>query len=61
MIESHSDAEIIQRHFNEVSTLLVNIVDHLSYSDDPVVSTAATDIMRASRSLSMLEQALPGN
>lgn len=58
MIESHSDAETIQRHFNEVSTLLVNIVDHLSYSGDPVVSAAATDIMHAARSLARLEQGI---
>lgn len=58
MIQNQSDAETIQRHFAEVHTLLVNIVDRLSRSGDPVVSTAATDIMRASRSLSMLEQSI---
>jgi putative nucleotidyltransferase with HDIG domain len=58
MIENRSDAETIQQHFNEVSTLLVNIVDNLSRSGDPVVATAATDIMRASRSLSRLEQSI---
>ncbi|HET9912974.1 MAG TPA: HD domain-containing phosphohydrolase [Anaerolineales bacterium] len=58
MIQNQSDAETIQRHFAEVHTLLVNIVDRLSHSGDPVVSTAATDIMHASRSLSMLEQSI---
>jgi putative nucleotidyltransferase with HDIG domain len=58
MTQNQSDAETIQRHFAEVHTLLVNIVDRLSSSSDRIVSTAATDIMHASRSLSMLEQSI---
>jgi putative nucleotidyltransferase with HDIG domain len=56
MIQNSSNAEVVQLRFDEVNTLLVNIVEHLSHSTDPIASTAATDIMRAARSLSTLEQ-----
>lgn len=56
MIKNPSDAETVQQHFSEVNTLLINVLDSLSPSGDPVISTVIPEIRRASESLLMLEQ-----
>jgi putative nucleotidyltransferase with HDIG domain len=58
MIKSPSDTYAIQRHFKEVNTLLMNVVDSLSRSGNPIVSTAIQDITRVSQSLLLLEQSV---
>jgi putative nucleotidyltransferase with HDIG domain len=58
MIQKQSDAGIIQQHFDEINTLLVNIVEQLSHSGDAEASAAAAQIMNAARSLSALEQGI---
>jgi putative nucleotidyltransferase with HDIG domain len=50
--------QTIQRHFKDVNTLLMNVVDGLSRSGNPIVSTALQDITRISQSLLMLEQSV---
>ena len=50
------DVRTIQRHFKDVNMLLMNVVDGLSRSGNPIVSTALQDITRVSQSLLMLEQ-----
>jgi putative nucleotidyltransferase with HDIG domain len=56
MINSPSDVRTIQRHFKDVNVLLMNVVDSLSRSGNPIVSTAIQDITQVSQSLLMLEQ-----
>jgi putative nucleotidyltransferase with HDIG domain len=58
MIKSLSDTYAIQRHFKDVNTLLMNVVDSLSRSGNPIVSTAIQDITRVSQSLLLLEQSV---
>jgi putative nucleotidyltransferase with HDIG domain len=58
MIKSPSDSYAIQRHFKDVNALLMNVVDSLSRSGNPIVSTAIQDITRVSQSLLMLEQSV---
>ena len=58
MIKSLSDTNAIQRHFKDVNTMLMNVVDGLSRSGNPIVSTALQDITRVSQSLLMLEQSV---
>lgn len=58
MIKSPSDTYAIQRHFKDVNVLLMNVVDSLSRSGNPIVSTAIQDITRVSQSLLMLEQGI---
>lgn len=58
MVKSPSDSYAIQRHFKEVNTLLMNVVDSLSRSGNPLVSTAIQDITRISQSLLLLEQSV---
>jgi putative nucleotidyltransferase with HDIG domain len=48
----------IQRHFKDVNVLLMNVVDSLSRSGNPIVSTALQEITRVSQSLLMLEQSV---
>jgi putative nucleotidyltransferase with HDIG domain len=48
----------IQHHFKDVNALLMNVVDSLSRSGNPIVSTAIQDITRVSQSLLMLEQSV---
>jgi putative nucleotidyltransferase with HDIG domain len=50
--------QTIQRHFKDVNTMLMNVVDGLSRSGNPIVSTALQDITRISQSLLMLEQSV---
>ena len=58
MIKNPSDMHAIQRHFKDVNVLLMNVVDSLSRSGNPIVSTALQDITRVSQSLLMLEQSV---
>jgi putative nucleotidyltransferase with HDIG domain len=58
MIKSFSDTHAIQHHFKDVNILLMNVVDGLSRSGNPIVSTAIQDITRVSQSLLMLEQSV---
>lgn len=56
MIKSPADMQIIQRHFKDINFLLMNVVDGLSRSGNPIVSTAIQDITRISQSVLVLEQ-----
>ena len=58
MIKNPSDIHAIQRHFKDVNALLMNVVDGLSRSGNPIVSTAIQDIMRVSQTLLLLEQSV---
>src|SRR5919112_2270415 len=58
MIKNPSDTHAIQRHFKDVNSLLMNVVDSLSRSGNPLVSTAIQDITRISQSLLLLEQSV---
>ena len=56
MIKTPSDMHAIQRHFKDVNTLLMNVVDSLSRSGNPIVSRAIQDMTHVSQSLLSLEQ-----
>ena len=58
MIKSPSEMQTIQRHFKDVNMMVMNVVDGLSRSGNPIVSTALQDITRISQSLLMLEQSV---
>jgi putative nucleotidyltransferase with HDIG domain len=58
MVKSPSDNFAIQRQFKDVNALLMNVVDSLSRSGNPLVSTAIQDITRISQSLLLLEQSV---
>lgn len=58
MIKSPSEMHAIQRNFKDVNTMLMNVVDGLSRSGNPIVSTALQDITRISQSLLVLEQSV---
>jgi putative nucleotidyltransferase with HDIG domain len=58
MIKNPSDIHAIQRHFKDVNALLMNVVDGLSRSGNPIVSTAIQDITRVSQTLLLLEQSV---
>ena len=58
MIKSPTDMRAIQHQFKDVNALLMNVVDSLSRSGNPIVSTAIQDITRISQSLLMLEQSV---
>ena len=58
IIKGPTDSYAIQRHFKDVNTLLMNVVDSLSRSGNPIVSTAIQDITRVSQSLLLLEQSV---
>jgi len=58
MIKNPADTHAIQRHFKDVNALLMNVVDSLSRSGNPIVSAAIQDITRVSQSLLMLEQSV---
>jgi putative nucleotidyltransferase with HDIG domain len=58
MIKSPTDTYIVQRQFKDINALLMNVVDSLSRSGNPIVSTALQDITRVSQSLLMLEQSI---
>lgn len=56
MIKSASDTQLVQEQFKEINTDLMNIVDSLSRSGNPIVSRAIQDITRISQSLLRLEE-----
>jgi len=58
MIKSPSDMRIIEGYFKEINFLLMNVVDGLSRSGNPIVSTAIQDITRVSQSVLRLEQSI---
>ncbi len=58
MIKTPTDIYGIQRQFKDVNILLMNVVDSLSRSGNPIVSTALQDITRISQTLLMLEQSV---
>ena len=58
MIKSPSDSQTIQRQFKGINSLLMNVVDSLSRSGNPIVSTALQDITHISQSLLLLEQSV---
>src|SRR4026209_2689838 len=56
MIKNPSDMYAIQRQFKDVNTLLMNVVDGLSRSGNPIVSRAIQDMTNVSQSLLRLEE-----
>jgi putative nucleotidyltransferase with HDIG domain len=48
--------QVIQRHFKDINFLLMNLVDGLSGSGNPIVSRSIQDITHVSQSLATLEQ-----
>jgi putative nucleotidyltransferase with HDIG domain len=58
MTKSPADIYAIQRQFRDVNSLLMNVVDSLSRSGNPIVSTAIQDITRVTQSLLLLEQSV---
>ena len=54
--KSPTDAGAIQQQFKGINTLLMNVVDSLSRSGNPIMSTALQDITHISQSLLILEQ-----
>lgn len=56
MIKSPTDINIIERQFRDINTLLMNVVDSLSRSGNPIVSRILQDITHVSQSLVTLEQ-----
>lgn len=56
MIKTPSETKTIQRHFQDINFLLMNVMDSLSRSGNPIVSTAIQDITHISQSLLLLEQ-----
>ena len=55
-IQSPADAQAIQQQFKGINIMLMNVVDSLSRSGNPIVSAALQDITYVSQSLLMLEQ-----
>ena len=55
-IKSPSDDQAIQQQFKGINIMLMNVVDSLSRSGNPIVSAALQDITYVSQSLLMLEQ-----
>ena len=58
MTKRPADIYAIQRQFRDVNSLLMNVVDSLSRSGNPIVSTAIQDITGVSQSLLLLEQSV---
>jgi response regulator RpfG family c-di-GMP phosphodiesterase len=56
MIKYPSETGTIRQHFKDINYLLMNVLDSLSRSGNPIVSTAIQDITRVSQSLLTLEQ-----
>ena len=55
MVRPASDIQTIQRQFQDVHTLLMNVVDALSRNGNPIVSTAIQDVTRVSEKIRKLE------
>jgi len=58
MMNTLIDTHAIQRQFKSINMMLMNVVDGLSRSGNPIVSTALQDITHVSQSLLMLEQSV---
>jgi putative nucleotidyltransferase with HDIG domain len=58
MIKLATDIQSIQRQFQDVHTLLMNVVDGLSRAGNPIVSTAIQDVTRVSKTVQKLEQGI---
>ena len=56
MIKNPSDIHTIQHQFKDVNALLMNVMDSLSRSGNPIVSRAIQDMTHVSQSLLRLEQ-----
>ena len=56
MIKTATDSYTIQRQFKDLNTLLMNVVDSLSRSGNPIVSRVIQDMTHVSQSLLRLEQ-----
>ncbi|MCI0553305.1 MAG: HD-GYP domain-containing protein [Anaerolineae bacterium] len=56
MIKQATDIQAIQRQFQDVHTLLMNVVDGLSRTGNPIVSAAIQDVTRVSQTVQKLEQ-----
>jgi putative nucleotidyltransferase with HDIG domain len=55
MIKTATDSYTIQHQFKDLNTLLMNVVDSLSRSGNPIVSRAIQDMTHVSQSLLRLE------
>ena len=55
MVRTASDIQSIQRQFQDVHTLLMNVVDALSRNGNPIISTAIQDVTRVSEKIRKLE------
>jgi len=58
MIKQAVDVQSIQRQFQDVNVLLMNIIDSLSRTGNPIVSTAIQDVTRVSKTVQKLEQGI---
>src|SRR5687767_2713267 len=56
MIKISSDVHGIQHQFKDVNALLMNVMDSLSRSGNPIVSRAIQDMTNISQGLQKLEQ-----
>ena len=55
MVRPGSDIQTIQRQFQDVHMLLMNVVDALSRNGNPIISTAIQDVTRVSEKVRKLE------
>jgi len=55
MVRPASDIQSIQRQFQDVHILLMNVVDTLSRNGNPIISTAIQDVTRVSEKVRKLE------
>lgn len=56
MIKQSTDIQSIQRQFQDVNTLLMNVMDGLSRTGNPIVSAAIQDVTRVTKTVQKLEQ-----
>src|SRR5215510_1324378 len=58
MIKQAVDIQSIQRQFQDVNILLMNVIDALSRTGNPIVSAAIQDVTRVSKTVQKLEQGI---
>jgi putative nucleotidyltransferase with HDIG domain len=58
MYKSLSDVKTIEQQFGDLNVLLMNVMDSLSRSGNPIVSRAIQDLTHVSQSLVKLEQSM---
>ena len=58
MIKSPTDRYVTEKHIRDINSQLMNVVDSLSRSGNPIVSRVIQDITCVSQSLSVLEESL---